>query len=97
VFLGERGEFVLRERERGRDLLSADELDQVLLQQVKMQRRIEVEDLEIKVDDLVERDLDVSLEDRSPDFHPRLDALDISSACSPPSKRHRSAKKRSQR
>ena len=45
MFLGERGEFVLRERERGRDLLSANELDQVLLQQVKVQGRIEVEDL----------------------------------------------------
>ena len=45
MFLGERGEFVLRERERRRDLLNADELDQVLLQQVKVQGRIEVEDL----------------------------------------------------
>lgn len=49
MFLGERGEFVLRERERSRDLLSTDELDQMLLQQMKVQRRIEVEDLSMSV------------------------------------------------
>lgn len=50
MLLGQRGELVLREGERVADLARADELDQVLLQQVEVQRRVEVEDLFVVVD-----------------------------------------------
>lgn len=43
MLLGERRELVLRKRERERDLARADELDQVLLQEVEVQGRVEVE------------------------------------------------------
>lgn len=45
MLLRERRELVLGESERVGDALSADELDQVLLKEVKVQRRIEVENL----------------------------------------------------
>lgn len=45
MFLGERGELVLSERERFRDVLGPDQLDQMLLEEVEVQGWIEVEDL----------------------------------------------------
>jgi len=45
MLLGERRELVLRERQRVADLARADELDEVLLQEVEVERRVEVEDL----------------------------------------------------
>jgi hypothetical protein len=45
VFLSEGRELVLRKGERFGDVLAADELDEVLLQEVEVQRRVNVEDL----------------------------------------------------
>ena len=85
VVLGQRRELLLRKREGRLDVAAADELDELLLLQLKAQLRVALQDRAIERVDPLDGLLHIATLDGVPDGHAIGHSLEVDAGCRWPS------------